>query len=97
MEAVASGVIEGVVQLVTRLEHPARSEESLEEDRWKSLAVRVRAGPSCPARLRVDHVRVCQHVLGLQAAVPAAGEGHLRPAAHSGDFSLVQIRRYTLP
>ena len=79
MEAVARGVIEGVVQLIPRLVDPARSEESLEEDRWKSLVVRVRTGAGSPARLRVDHVRVSCHVLRLQPAVPAAGEGYLRP------------------
>ena len=97
MEAVSGGVVEGVVELVSRLVNSAWSKESLEEDRWESLAVRLRADPSTPAGARVDHVGVGSHVLGVQPPVPAAGERHLRPAAHSGDFSLVQIRRYTLP
>ena len=79
MEAVPRGVIEGVVQLVPGLVDPARSEESLEEDGWKSLIVRVGADSSSPARVRVDHVRVSSHVLRLQSPVPAAGERHLRP------------------
>ena len=79
MEAVSRGVIEGVVQLVPRLVDPARSEESLEEDRWESLVVRLRADSSSPARVRVYHVRVSSHVLRLQSPVPAAGERHLGP------------------
>ena len=79
MEAVPRGVIEGVVQLVPGLVDPAWSEESLEEDRWKSLVVRGRTGSGSPARVRVDHVRVPCHVLRLQPPVPAAGEGHLGP------------------
>merc|ERR1719500_2223659 len=79
MEAISRGVIEGVVQLVSRLVDPARPEESLEEDSWESLVVRLRADSSCPARAWVDNVRVGSHVLGVQPPVPAAGERHLRP------------------
>ena len=79
MEAVSCGVIEGVEELVSRLVDPTRSEESLEEDSWEPLAVRLRADPSCPAWVRIDHVGVAYHVLRVQPSVPATGERHLRP------------------
>ena len=79
MEAVSSGVIEGVVQLVPSLVDAARSEESLEEDSGQPLAVAVRTRPCCPARLGLHHVGVNQHVGTVQPAVPAGGERDLRP------------------
>ena len=79
MEAVAGGVVEGVVELVPGLVDSAGPEESLEEDSWESLGVRLRADPSSPARAGVDHVGVASHVLGVQPPVPAAGERHLGP------------------
>ena len=79
MEAVSSGVIEGVVQLVPSLVDAARSEESLEEDSGQPLAVAVRTRPCCPARLGLDHVGVNHYVGTVQPAVPAGGERDLRP------------------
>ena len=94
MEAVSGGVVEGVVELVSRLVNSAWSKESLEEDRRESLAVRLRADPSTPAGARVDHVGVGSHVLGVQPPVPAAGERHLRPEAEC--FTLIgpDLSRY---
>ena len=79
MEAVASCIVEGVVELVSRLIDTSRHEESLEEDGGKSLGMSVRTGSSSPTRVGVDHVRVGGHVESVQSAVPAGGEGHLGP------------------
>ena len=95
MEAVSRGVIEGVVQLVSRLVDPARPEESLEEDRWESLVVRLRADSSSPARVRVDNVRVSSHVLCVQPPVPAAGERHLGPGAECCALIGPETSRYS--
>ena len=61
-------------------------EDPLEEECWEPQRVGVWTLAGLPAVHGVHHMGVRGHVLGGQAAVPARGEGHLRPDAAAAEL-----------